>query len=48
EAGKRRCENPVILKIDVKKAIEDGINIKKAGNEVYIADRIDGKYIRKI
>ncbi|MEM1513516.1 MAG: RNA 2'-phosphotransferase [Candidatus Thermoplasmatota archaeon] len=48
EAGKRRCENPVILKIDVKKAIEDGIKIKKAGNEVYIADKIDGKYISKI
>jgi putative RNA 2'-phosphotransferase len=48
EAGKRRCENPVILKIDVKKALEEGLKIKKAGNEVYIADRVDGKYISKV
>ncbi|MBC7080852.1 MAG: RNA 2'-phosphotransferase [Thermoplasmatales archaeon] len=48
EAGKRRCENPVILKIDVKKMLEDGFNIKKAGNEVYIADKIDGKYISRL
>jgi len=45
EAGKIRVENPVILKIDAKKAIEDGIVIKKAGKEVYIADEIDAKYI---
>jgi len=45
EAGKTRVENPVILKIDAKKAMEDGIVIKKAGKEVYIADEIDAKYI---
>lgn len=45
EAGKTRVENPVILKIDAKKAMEDGIVIKKAGKEVYIADKIDAKYI---
>ena len=45
EAGKIRVENPVILKIDAKKAMEDGIVIKKAGKEVYIADEIDAKYI---
>ena len=45
EAGKTRVENPVILKIDARKAMEDGIVIKKAGKEVYIADEIDAKYI---
>lgn len=45
EAGKTRVENPVILKIDARKAMEDGIVIKKAGKEVYIADKIDAKYI---
>ena len=48
EAGKKRCENPVILKIDAKRAVGDGLQIKKAGKEVYIADKIDGKYISRI
>ncbi len=45
EAGKTRVDNPVILKIDAKKAMEEGVVIKKAGKEVYIADEIDAKYI---
>ncbi|HDN96271.1 MAG: RNA 2'-phosphotransferase [Thermoplasmata archaeon] len=45
EAGKTRVENPVILKIDAKKAMKDGVDIRKAGKEVYIADQIDAKYI---
>ncbi|HDN95962.1 MAG TPA: RNA 2'-phosphotransferase [Thermoplasmatales archaeon] len=45
EAGKIRTENPVILKIDAKKAMEEGIDIRKAGKDVYIADEIDAKYI---
>ena len=45
EAGKVRDENPVILKIDAKKAMEDGVDIRKATENVYIADKIDAKYI---
>ena len=48
EAGKVRDENPIILKINAKKAIEDGIDIRKATKDVYLADKIEAKYITKI
>ncbi|MCD6236393.1 MAG: RNA 2'-phosphotransferase [Thermoplasmata archaeon] len=48
EAGKVRTENPVILKIDAKSAIKDGLKIYKAGKDVYVADSIDKKYISKL
>jgi len=48
EAGKVRTKEPLILKIDGKKAIKDGIKIYQAGNEVYITDSIDAKYISKV
>jgi hypothetical protein len=47
EAGKVRTEVPLILRIDGKKAIEDGVQIFRAGKDVYITDRIDAKYISK-
>lgn len=45
EVGKRKCNNPVILKIDAKKALKDGITIEKASNSVYVADFIPPQYI---
>ena len=45
EAGKVRTENPVILKIDARKAREDGVKIYKAGKDVYVTDFVDKKYI---
>jgi len=45
EAGKVRTDNPVILKIDAKSALKDGVKIYKAGKEVYVTDVIDKKYI---
>ena len=48
EAGKVRDENPVILKIDAKKAMEDGVDIRKATKDVYVADKIEAEYITKI
>lgn len=45
EAGKVRTDDPVILKIDAKKAMADGVEIYKAGKDVYITDSIDKKYI---
>ena len=47
EAGRVRTEIPLILRIDGKKAKEDGIKIFHAGKDVYITDRIDAKYISK-
>jgi putative RNA 2'-phosphotransferase len=48
EAGKVRTEEPLIIKIDGKKAKKDGIKIYHAGKDVYITDRIDAKYITKV
>ena len=48
EAGKVRTENPLILKIDGKKAKKDGLKIYHAGTDVYITDGIDAKYISKV
>jgi len=48
EAGRVRTEDPLILKVDGKKAREDGLKIYHAGKDVYITDHIDAKYISKI
>jgi len=48
EAGLVRTEDPMILKIDGKKAKKDGIKIFHAGKDVYITDAIDAKYISKV
>jgi len=47
EAGKTRTEEPLILKIDGKKAMKGGLKIYHAGKDVYITDEIDAKYISK-
>jgi len=48
EAGKVRTEDPLILKIDGKKARKDGLKIYHAGTDVYITEGIDAKYISKV
>jgi putative RNA 2'-phosphotransferase len=48
EAGKVRTEDPLILKIDGKKAKKDGLKIYHAGTDVFITDGIDAKYISKV
>jgi len=48
EAGRVRADDPLILKIDGKKAKADGVPIYKAGNDVYITDNIDAKYLSKV
>ena len=48
EAGRVRTEEPLILRIDGKKAIKDGAKIYRAGHDVYITDRIDAKYLSKV
>ena len=47
EAGKVRTEIPLLLRIDGKKAREDGVKIYRAGKDVYITERIDAQYISK-
>lgn len=48
EAGKVRTEEPLILRIDGKKAKKDGVKIYRAGSDVYITEEIDAKYIHKV
>jgi len=48
EAGLVRTEDPMILKIDGKKAKIDGLKIYHAGKDVYITDAIDAKYISQV
>ena len=48
EAGRVRTEEPLIIRIDGKKAIKDGIKIYHAGNDVYVTDSIDAKYLSKV
>ena len=48
EAGRVRTEEPLILKIDGKKAKKDGLKIYHAGKDVYITEGIEAKYISKV
>lgn len=48
EAGKVRTENPIILRVNGKKAKKGGVKIYHAGKDVYIADEIDAKYISQV
>lgn len=45
EAGHVRSENPMIIRIDAKAALDDEVFIYHAGHDVYVSDDIDAKYI---
>lgn len=47
-AGSHRVENPVIVEIDVKKAIENGLVIMQAGKTVYVAKDVPAEYLSKV
>ncbi len=47
-AGSHRVENPVIIEIDAKKAIENGLVIMQAGKTVYVAKDVPAEYLRKL
>lgn len=46
EVGRRRDLNPIVLEVDVKRALEHGVNIEKVNDRVYVADRIPPKFLR--
>ena len=48
EAGNVRTDNPLILKIDGKKAKKAGLKIYRAGKDVFITDAIEAKFISKV
>ncbi|RLF47442.1 MAG: RNA 2'-phosphotransferase [Thermoplasmata archaeon] len=45
EAGKHRCSNPVILRVDAKSAREDGVVIQRAAPMIFLAKEIPAKYL---
>jgi putative RNA 2'-phosphotransferase len=45
EAGKVRVSDPVILKIDAKKAITKGFVIKKAGKSIFLTEAVPHQFI---
>ena len=47
EAGAVRTDSPVILEVDAEKALEEGLNIMKAGKMVYISKEIEPEYLKK-
>lgn len=46
-AGKHRVETPIILSVDARKAIDEGIVIQRAGKTVYVTDLIPPGFIKK-
>ncbi|MBW3582898.1 MAG: RNA 2'-phosphotransferase [Euryarchaeota archaeon] len=45
EAGRVRIEEPIILRIDAKAAVTNGVDIRRAGKQVYIAEDIGPEYL---
>lgn len=43
--GKRRDNHPVILKINAKQAVKDGIKFYIGNNEVWLCDHVPTKYL---
>lgn len=46
--GERRTSSPVILKIDVGGATEEGIQVERASERVYVADKIPPRFISEL
>ncbi|MCD6461127.1 MAG: RNA 2'-phosphotransferase [Thermoplasmata archaeon] len=47
-AGSHRVENPIILKVDAKKAVEDGIVIMRACDTVFLVKEVPPEYVTKV
>lgn len=47
EVGRRRTEDPVILKIDVESARKDGIKFYRATDQVYLCEGVPPQYISR-
>ena len=45
-AGRHRVDDPIILEIDARRAMEDGYTIYVASPKVYIASEIPPEYIK--
>lgn len=45
DVGKRRTNNPVILRVDVREAQREGIKVESASDKVFVADYIPPRFI---
>lgn len=45
EAGKTRVESPIILKVNAKKAIDNGIVIQKAGKSIFLTEGVPHQFL---
>jgi len=45
EVGKRRANNPIILKIDALKMFEDGYNFFETDSNIILTEHVDKRYI---
>ncbi len=46
-AGSVRTDSPVILEVDARKAVQDGLRIQKAGRTVYLAEKVPADYLKR-
>lgn len=46
EVGKRRCEKPVVLEVDVEAAVKAGVRVSQAGENIYVADEIPANFVK--
>ncbi|MBN1678411.1 MAG: RNA 2'-phosphotransferase [Candidatus Thermoplasmatota archaeon] len=47
-AGRVRTPEPIILEVDARAAVEDGIIIKKAGRTVYLTSDVPPRYLSRM
>lgn len=47
-AGRRRDGHPVLLKVDAKRAYEDGVRFYQGNEDIYLADPIGAGYLTEV
>lgn len=47
-AGRRRDGHPVLLKVDAKRAYEDGVRFYQGNEDIYLADPIGAGYLIEV
>lgn len=48
DVGKRRTDNPVVLRVDVRRAQKEGVEIGRASDRVFVADYIPPEFVSRL